>query len=103
MSAAWQLRVYEQRRLVHSAEGSGPLEMGRQTVGEPGPFAETNNTAGRRLVIARLEDDSVSRKHVRLDPLTDGRIRLANLSQKLPVQLNGSDNVPPGGTSEVAL
>ena len=103
MSAAWQLRIYEQRRLVHGADGAGSIELGRQMVGEPGPYAETRSAAGRRIIIARLEDDTVSRKHVRLEELPHGGIRVANLSQKLAVVLNGADEVPPGGNVESPL
>src|SRR5687767_14470735 len=90
MSAAWQLRVYENQRLVHTTEGIGPVELGRQMPGEPGPFSEVRDSLGRRLVIARLDEDTVSRRHVRFDFLPDGRVRLANLSLKLPVQVNGT-------------
>jgi adenylate cyclase len=102
MSVAWQLRVYEQQRLVHTTEGVGPVELGRQMPGEPGPFSEVRDSLGRRLVIARLDEDTVSRKHVRIEPLPDGRVRLANLSLKLPVQVNGS-TVVPEATADVAL
>src|SRR5919109_1866312 len=102
MSVAWQLRVYEHQRLVHTTEGIGPVELGRQMPGEPGPFSEVRDSLGRRLVIARLDEDTVSRKHVRIDPLPDGRVRLANLSLKLPLQVNSS-SVAPETATEVPL
>ena len=79
MAAVWQLRVYENQQPVHATEGIGPVELGRQMPGEPGPFAEVHDSLGRRLIIARLDDDSISRKHVRLDLLPDGKVRLAYL------------------------
>jgi adenylate cyclase len=103
MSAAWQLRIYEQQRLVHTLDGEEAVVLGRQTVGEPGPFTVVRDGDLRRLVIARLDEDTVSRKHVRLDPLDDGRLRLSNLSQKLPVVLGTGAEVPPGGTSDLSL
>src|SRR4051794_12494473 len=102
MSAAWQLRVYEHQRLVHTTEGFGPVELGRQMPGEAGPFSEARDSLGRRLVIARLDEAPVSRKHVRIAPLPDGRVRLANLSLKLPLQVNSS-SVAPETATEVSL
>ena len=103
MSAPWQLRIYEQQRLVHTAEGTGTVELGRQAVGEPGPFAEVRDSGVRRLVIARLDEDTVSRKHVRIEPLADGRVRLTNLSQKLPVLLGTGAEAAPGAGVDVTL
>ena len=103
MSAPWQLRIYENQRLVHSAEGNGAVELGRQAVGEPAPFGEVKDTSPRRMVIARLDEDTVSRKHLRLDPLPDGRVRVANLSTKLPVVVGSGMEVPPGANIEVGL
>jgi adenylate cyclase len=103
MAVGWQLRIYENQRLVHTADGTGVIELGRQAVGEPGPFAEVRDSSIRRLVIARLDEDTVSRKHVRLEAMLDGRIRLSNLSTKLPVQLGGGAEVPPNGNVELPL
>src|SRR5262245_39715781 len=103
MSAPWQLRIYEQQRLVHTAEGTGTIELGRQAVGEPGPFTEVHDSGVRRLVIARLDEDTVSRKHVRLEPLNETRLRLTNLSQKLPVVLSTGSEAAPGGAIEIPL
>jgi adenylate cyclase len=103
MSAPWQLRIYEQQRLVHTAEGTGTVELGRQAVGEPGPFADVRDSGVRRVVIARLDEDTVSRKHVRIEPLADGRVRLTNLSQKLPVLLGTGAEAAPGAGVDVTL
>ena len=103
MSAPWQLRIYEQQRLVHTAEGTGLVELGRQAVGEPGPVAELHDSGVRRLGIARLDEDTVSRKHVRLEPLADGRLRLTNLSQKLPILLGTGSEAAPGKAVEVTV
>ncbi len=103
MPVAWELRIYEDRRLVHTVEGAESIELGRQMVGEPGPFAETAGPTGRRLIIAKLEDDTVSRKHLRLESTPNGGIRVANLSQKLALMLNGANVVRPGEKLETPL
>jgi len=103
MAADWQLRVYEQQRLVHTLEGSGSIELGRQTVGEPAPFGEIRDSSVRRLIIARFDEDSVSRKHVRLDPLPNDQVRVTNLSSKLPVFVSGNMEVAPAKVVETSL
>jgi adenylate cyclase len=103
MSAPWQLRIYETQKLVHTLDGDGPVVLGRQAVGEAGPFNETRDGSTRRLVIARLDEDTVSRKHLRIEPLPDGRLRLSNLSQKLPVILGTGAEIGPGASSDVTL
>jgi len=103
MSLHWQLRIYEQQRLVHTAEGTGTVELGRQAAGEPGPFAEVRDSGVRRVVIARLDEDTVSRKHVRLEPLPGGRLKLTNLSQKLPVLLGTGSEAAPGSAIELSI
>jgi adenylate cyclase len=103
MSLPWQIRIYEQQRLVHTAEGTGTVELGRQAVGEPGPFAEVRDSGVRRVVIARLDEDTVSRKHVRLEPLPDGKLKLTNLSQKLPVLLGTGSEAAPGSAIELTV
>jgi adenylate cyclase len=103
MTAQWQLRVYDRQRLIHSADVNGPVELGRQSEGEEGPFAQRRDGTTSRVVIARLDEDAVSRKHLLVEPLTDGRVRLSNLSRKRPVRLSDGSEVAPGATAELPL
>jgi adenylate cyclase len=91
VSAVLELRIYEDQRQVFTTECEGPLELGRQSEGEEGPYAQLPTAAGRRLVIARLDESSISRQHALLEPLEAGRVRLTNLSRKLSIRL------PEGG------
>src|SRR5262245_19298060 len=77
----------ERQTLEHS---SGPIEFGR------GP---------RRNAIPRctIWDAYVSKDHVRVEEMPDGRVRVENLSQKQPILLDAQPAVPPGGLRELDL
>jgi hypothetical protein len=78
------LRLYERQRLVYWGEFDGPVELGRQMTGEPGPFAERQIEVGLwRLVFAHADellDRSRPSARLYVPPLagglgdTDGRI-----------------------------
>ena len=55
----------------------------------------------RRVVIAPMEDVTISRNHLKVDPLPDGRFLLANKSAKLMVGLPNNQELGPGGTCKV--
>src|SRR5690606_22287133 len=78
--------------LLHQLEFSEVLELGRQDNGEPDPFAlisprRRGATASKRLVIAPLGKENMSRSHVQLEPLGRDRIRVKNLREKLALRL----------------
>jgi signal transduction histidine kinase len=77
----------ERQQLEH---GPGPLEFGR------GP----KRGATSRCVI---HDPYVSKDHVRVEELAEGRVRVENLSQKQPIWLSANSNIPPGGAFEFEL
>jgi signal transduction histidine kinase len=77
----------ERQQLEHAA---GPLELGR------GP---------RRANVPRcvIQDPYVSKDHVRLEELANGKLRIENLSTKQPVWLGPERNIAPGGSAELTL
>src|ERR1700722_2048758 len=77
----------ERQQLEHS---EGLLEFGR------GP---KRGTVSRCLI----HDPYVSKDHVRVEELMDGRIRVENLSQKQPIWLSANSNIAPGGAFEFEL
>jgi adenylate cyclase len=99
----WQVNIYENGQLLHSAQRSGPLELGRQDEGEPGPYTQRMLTGRYRLIIARREEQTISRRHVLLEECPDGRVRVTNLSTTQPVHLPGGGEVRPGAEAELAL
>ena len=77
----------ERQQLEHS---EGLLEFGR------GPKRGNVN----RCIV---HDPYVSKDHVRVEELADGRIRVENLSQKQPIWLSANSNISPGGAFEFEL
>ncbi len=104
MNTTWQLRIYDRHQLVGEHEVDGPIEVGRQSEGEEGPYALRRlETGASRLVIARLDENTVPRKHALLEPLGGGRARVISLSPRISVQLNEGGSLEPGGSREVGL
>ena len=96
-TASFTVNVYVKTERVYSTELSGKLELGRQRPGEEGPYART----GKRLVIARLEENKISRQHVLLE-VSSEQVRLTNQSQVNTVLL-GSDGVVGPGESRLVV
>jgi adenylate cyclase len=98
------LRLYERQRLVYWGEFDAPVELGRQTTGEPGPFAERQIEAGLwRLVIAHADEPNVSRQHLLVSPLSPKRVRLENLRGQLPILLHDGTELAPRSACEMPV
>ena len=95
--------IYDQQRPVYSADLPGPLEIGRQSKDEPAPYHQRPQGPGWRLVIARPDEDFISRKHVLVEPLPAGRARVTNLSDVRPVSLRDGTQLKPKTSCETAL
>ncbi|MSQ94297.1 MAG: adenylate/guanylate cyclase domain-containing protein [Gemmataceae bacterium] len=98
----WQLRVYDSGHL-YVADLTGSAEIGRQQTNDEVQPSHTLQHDGWRVVIAPVEDMSISRQHLEVEPLTDGHFLLSNKSNKLLVGLPGNQNLEPGATSKVLL
>jgi adenylate cyclase len=103
MAALFLLRIYDGEKLLHTADASGVVELGRQIRGEPGPFFSKMRGDVFRLVIAALEETTVSRRHVLLELLAFNQLRLANLSDRSPIFLPERKELKPGQTCELDL
>jgi hypothetical protein len=80
-----RLRIYCRGELVHTTTLAGPLELGRQRQGEAPPFTLTQGQREPRLVIAPLDETTISRRHLQLIPEEDDLVRVANLSRINPI------------------
>lgn len=103
MAQALEFRVYDKQELVYEGEFTGTVELGRQSSGQEQLYSRTSDAGRWRLVIASSSEDSVSRKHVRLETLPEGTIRLTNLSKTSPVFLPDGSQLRPGATREAPL
>lgn len=104
MNTPWELRVYENQNLVFSDVFGGRVELGRQSKGENAPYCKIQHGGGVcRLVIARIEEDTISRKHLLIEPLAEGRFCLNNLSKQQVVRFGDGRQLDPGASCEVRL
>lgn len=83
----------------------GPLELGRQKTGEPGPFQllpAGEGTPARLIIAPQQFKDNISRRHLTLVPLPSGRVHASNHSQAplgCPERDEGA--IPPGTSAEL--
>lgn len=102
MNDNWHMQVFEGERLIYEADLTGPAEIGRQekTEDKP-PFHKLKNQVNR-VVIAPLEENTISRKHLEVRPLPDERMYLCNKSDKQVVScLSNNRELKPGESFEV--
>src|SRR3954454_13325206 len=104
MTAAFQLRVIdEDRKTVFISDYSKRVEIGRQDRGEPGPYNQRFENDRWRLVIAPLTEDTVSRHHLSLEPLEDGRSGTKNASKATRIRLTSAEEVRPQETRDLPI
>jgi adenylate cyclase len=79
------VKVFNQGRLVGEVQVEGPLVIGRQNERETSEplYVPRRKADHTRLLIADINEVNVSRTHLMLEPLADGRVRLTNHSRGL--------------------
>ncbi len=80
------LKVYHANQLVFGDFLNGPLRVGRQEIGEREPFGFVDTKRGRKLVIAGLHENAVSRQQGLIEPIAEGMIRVHNTSSNVVIQ-----------------
>src|SRR2546430_1436962 len=84
MAETCKVRILRQDAPVCEVGLDAPLELGRQRAGEPAPFQllpASGETPARLIVAPQHDKDNISRRHLTLTPLPDGRVRVDNHSQ----------------------
>jgi adenylate cyclase len=104
MDNLWQIHVYEDQRLVHAAEISGAVELGRQATSRETAGSQTEERPGYwRVVVGRREEQNISRKHVLVEPLADSRARVTNESTSQAVRFPDGAELAPQAACERPL
>ena len=80
MGPTFKIQIFRKQRLAYAGELAGAVEMGRQQRADEPLFVEQLAPGGRRIAIARLEESTISRAHLRLEALSTDRFRATNLS-----------------------
>jgi adenylate cyclase len=100
MAGTLHLQVMDRHNEVYSGELSGSIELGRQNDGREELYRERLIDRGRwRLVIAPLDEDTISRQHALVELQESGKVRLTNRSSKVPIRLSDGTELGPNGAS----
>jgi len=100
MAETLQISIFERHKLMHTADIEGPVELGRQDRGEGGPYSQTMQRNVRRIVIAPINEDAVSRRQLALEPLSNKKLRISNLSKSQSVWLENGIEIRPDSAHE---
>jgi adenylate cyclase len=104
MAGALQVRVLDRQREVYAGDFTGAVELGRQSDSREGLYTDRPLPGGGwRVIIAPLDEDTISRQHAHLDPLAEGRVRLTNRSGKVPIGLSDGSELAARASCELDL
>ena len=81
----------------------GSVELGRQHQGEPDPYGCISFEGRTRIIVARYQNTGISRRNLVIEPLTDDRVRLRNVSSAVPVKVGRQMELLPGNVIEKNL
>jgi adenylate cyclase len=89
---------------LFNREFTTPVELGRQNDAAEEIYSARPLGSGRsRAVIARLDEDTLSRRHALLEPLDSTRFRITNLSAKVPIRLLDGLEIGAGASRDLPL
>src|SRR4051812_49136598 len=91
--------VFATRNRVFSTTLTGTLEFGRQQKGEPTAYARVPGTDCDRIILANIEEVTVSRRHLQITRLADDKVEIVNRSDKNVVPLTAGRVLNPGEKS----
>ncbi|MEK6233956.1 MAG: FHA domain-containing protein, partial [Planctomycetales bacterium] len=99
-----QIKVYDRQQLALTVDlTEQPVEIGRQSIDEPPPCRLVHDSRGPRIIIAPVEETTVSRQHARMELQPDGQVRLTNLSAKRPIFLSDGTRLDPGNSRPMSV
>jgi adenylate cyclase len=96
------IRVYDQHELRYTAECPGAVDIGRDK-GDETPGQPAVKDGGTRFVIASADERNIARDQARIAPSAHDRVRLTNLSDKVPIGLADGESLPPGAWRDLPL
>ncbi len=104
MAGTLRVEVFDNDRSVYAHAFTGAVELGRQSDGHEELYSQRQVVPGYwRAVIARLDEDTLSRKHLKLEPAGEGRVLVTNLSTKVPVRTRDGTDLPAASARDLAL
>jgi adenylate cyclase len=103
MPGSVSILVYERQQKVAQELFNGPVELGRQRDGREVLYSSRRDGERSRLVVARLDEDTVSREHALVEPLNGDQIKLTNLSAKVSIRLADGNELKAGASCSLNI
>jgi serine/threonine protein kinase len=98
-----KVSIVRNQKLAFERSVSEPVQLGRQRADEEAPYSTKVDKGRLRLIISPQGDSTVSETHAVLEPLECGRVRLVNLSLRLPIKLAGGHDLLTDAAVNLAL
>jgi adenylate cyclase len=104
MPGNFKVHVFDGQNVVFEREFNDTVELGRQSdsLEELYSCRQLNGSTWRG-VIARLDEDTLSRRHALLEPVNDSQVRLTNVSAKVPIRLPDGSDLAAASSRELTL
>ena len=104
MGADLMLEVLYGQRLVYSDSLTERIELGRLKGAEPKSllFATQSVSGGHRVAIVESNENSVSREHVWIQPVSENKILITNVSKGSMIQLD-NEKIEAGQSRELEV
>jgi adenylate cyclase len=99
----FKIQVFRKQQLAYAGELGGTIEFGRQQRADEPLFVEQLAPGGRRIAIARLEESTISRAHLRLEPLSADHFRATNLSTHNVVVCDDGPTLSPATSGKFRM
>ncbi len=101
---AIQIQVLEGNRELFRGDFQQTVELGRQSDGREELYRQRQVDEERwRVVVAPMDEDSISRQQALVEPLAGERVRVTNPSTKAPIRLSdGTELAPWNGRRDAA-
>jgi adenylate cyclase len=87
VTTSLQLSIYVNEKHVFSHDLTGEIILGRQDREEKEPYYVRKEVGFSRLILARHDEQSISRRAVRVVPIDQDKVRLTNLSSTQTLQV----------------
>jgi adenylate cyclase len=95
-------RIYERQHLVFSGAVDQAVELGRQRNSDEQPYSLRQVEGQWRLVVAGVREDTISRRHLLIEPMGENKVRLKNL-RDIPIGLPDNNVLEPMAACELTL
>ena len=94
-----KLRIYAGSVLVFTTDFDASLQLGRQSDNNEQKYTQ----AGTRVVIAAIDETDISRRHMLIENIGGGRVKVTNMSAINDIAYGTADAISPKSERELPL